>query len=137
MTCKGMNRKIVEKFPELQARYIDETSWQEGDETGSHVVFGGVFTPYFEQNLRGRNFEKLAVIFAFIEEILARKDVESENVIALSVISGNESDLVNAEILPLLGVQTKKLLLEMMTADMPSTVVKKKWVQALEESLGG
>ena len=135
MTRKELNRKIVERFPELKERYIAETSWQEGDETGSHVVFGGVFTPYFEQNLKERNFEKLAVIFAFIEEILARKDVESENVIALSVISGNESELMNAEILPLLGEQIKKLLLEMMTADMPSVAVQKNWVNALEERL--
>ena len=107
MTRKELNRKIVERFPELEERYIDETSWQEGDETGSHAVFGGVFTPYLEQNLRGRNFEKLAAIFVFIEEILVMRDVESENVIALSVINGNESELVSAEILPLIGEQTK------------------------------
>ena len=119
MTCKELNLKIIEYFPGLQEAYHDETLWQEGDETGSHVVYGTVFTPYFEQKLNMRNIESLTYIFKFIEDILSTGDVSAENVIALSVIAGNEDKLSDNEMLKLLGPQTKKLLNEMMDADIP------------------
>jgi len=119
MTRTELNQKIIEYFPELQDAYINEVSWQEGDETGSHVVYGTVFTPYFEQNLNARKMETLVHMFRFIEDILSMEDKSAENVIALSVIAGNESKLQDSELLQMLGVQTKKLLTEMVTADIP------------------
>ena len=39
MTNKELNQFLVKTFPELKQAYDEEVSWQEGDDTGSHVVF--------------------------------------------------------------------------------------------------
>jgi len=46
MTNKELNLQLIKHLPEIEERYIDEISWQEQDETGSHVVFGDVLVPY-------------------------------------------------------------------------------------------
>ena len=35
MTSKELNLKLIEFFPEIKYVYFEETSWQDGDETGS------------------------------------------------------------------------------------------------------
>ncbi len=42
MTSKCLNQKLLAAFPELERPYRDQTEWQEGDDTGSHVVYGDV-----------------------------------------------------------------------------------------------
>ena len=46
MNSIELNKLLIEKFPNLIDDYCDEVGWQEGDETGSHIVYGDVFTPY-------------------------------------------------------------------------------------------
>jgi hypothetical protein len=38
MTPRELNLKLLAAFPELERAYREETSWQEGDDTGSHVI---------------------------------------------------------------------------------------------------
>lgn len=45
MTSKELNLKLIEFFPEIKDVYFEETSWQDGDETGSHVVYAEIFVP--------------------------------------------------------------------------------------------
>ncbi len=37
----------MDEFPELVSVYQDEISWQEGEATGYHIIYGDVSTPYF------------------------------------------------------------------------------------------
>ena len=65
-----LNLKLINEFPELKRRYLEETEWQEGDETGSHVVYGDVFTPFIEECINNREINKLIKICNFIEDLL-------------------------------------------------------------------
>lgn len=86
MKEKEFNLKLIEKFPELKPKYEDEVNWQEGDNTGSHVVYGDVFVPFIIENLNKKDNEKLIEIFNFIEELLNMNDDYVEDVISVSVI---------------------------------------------------
>ena len=48
MTSKELNLKLIESFPEIKDVYFEETSWQDGDETGSHVVYADIFVPFYK-----------------------------------------------------------------------------------------
>ena len=55
MTNKKLNQFLIVSFPELKHAYNKEVIWQEGDDTGTHVVFGDVFTPYLEKLIETKN----------------------------------------------------------------------------------
>lgn len=57
MDAKQLNRRLVNRFPELEEKYHDEVDWQEGDGTGSHVVYGDVFAPYIEKIIIEKNMK--------------------------------------------------------------------------------
>jgi len=86
MTNKELNQFLVKTFPELKQAYDEEVSWQEGDDTGSHVVFGDVFTPYLEQLVVEKNEDKLKKLFNFIEDVLVMNCKYCDEVIAFSVL---------------------------------------------------
>lgn len=86
MKEKELNLKLIEKFPELKLKYEDEVNWQEGDDTGSHVIYGDVFVPFIKEMLNKKNNEKLNEIFDFIEALLNMNDDYIEDVLSVSVI---------------------------------------------------
>ena len=86
MNSAQLNQLLINRFPELKQRYYDEVIWQEGDETGSHVVFGDIFTPYIEENLVKNKVAALEKIFKFIEEVLLLHEEYSDEVILFSVL---------------------------------------------------
>lgn len=51
MTSKELNLKLIEALPEIKDVYNEEISWQEGDETGSHVVYADVFVPLIKEQI--------------------------------------------------------------------------------------
>ena len=86
MTNKELNQFLVASFPELKHAYDEEVRWQEGDDTGSHVVFGDVFTPHLEKLIVAKNEDKLKIVFNFIEEILTINSKYCDEIIAFSVL---------------------------------------------------
>lgn len=84
MTCKELNLKLIELLPEIKKMYEDETSWQEGDDTGSHIVFADVFYPYIICNLNDKKITKQN--FDIIEKILELHDEYADEVIILSIL---------------------------------------------------
>lgn len=84
MVSKELNLKLIELLPEIEKLYKDEISWQEGDETGSHIVFSDVLFPYILDNLD--NVEITKKNFDVIEKILEVHDEYAEEVISLSVL---------------------------------------------------
>lgn len=83
MTCKELNLKLIELLPEIKKMYEDETSWQEGDNTGSHTVFADIFFPYIRYNLNDKKITEKN--FNVIEKILELHDDYADEVIILSV----------------------------------------------------
>ena len=84
MTCKELNLKLIELLPEIKKMYEDETSWQEGDNTGSHTVFSDVFFPYICYNLNDKKITRKN--FDVIEKILQLHDDYADEVIILSIL---------------------------------------------------
>ena len=84
MISKELNLKLIEFLPEIKELYEEEVSWQEGDETGSHIVFSDVFVPYILKNFDNAEIAKKN--FKVIEDILNLHDEYADEVIALSVL---------------------------------------------------
>ena len=84
MLSKELNLKLIELLPEIRKAYDEEVSWQEGDETGSHTVFGDVFYPYICENANNEDVTKRN--FLVIEKILALHDEYADEVITFSVL---------------------------------------------------
>ena len=86
MTSRELNLKLIEHFPEIKDSFYDETSWQDGDETGSHVVYEDVFVPFIKKEIFQKKERELSTIFNYIEGLLCLDDEYVNEVIALSVI---------------------------------------------------
>ena len=86
MEAKELNRLLIDRFPELEKKYHDEVDWQEGNETGSHVVYGDVLAPYLEAAVAQNKQEVLKKMFVFVEDILCQNEDYSDEVIMFSVL---------------------------------------------------
>lgn len=114
MTSKELNLKLVRAIPGIAPSYQQEVEWQEGDETGSHVVYEDVLAPYIPQAAGAGDRDGLDEIFGFIEQLLETGDGYAEEVVALSVLEalGQEEKIRNA-CLPFMKTKTKKLFSEL------------------------
>lgn len=110
MTSKEFNLRLIEALPEIKDRYDEEVEWQEGDDTGSHVVFGDVLTPYLLENIKAKNINIVKMVFDFLEEMLKTNDVYASEVITCSVLESivtEDIDMVFVECL--LGDTAKEI----------------------------
>lgn len=73
MTSKELNKLLIETFPELNDSYVEEVQWQEGDDTGSHTVYGDIFTPYVIICIENNKQEEIRKIFSYVEFLLSKK----------------------------------------------------------------
>ena len=85
MKCKELNTKLLEAFPELKQSFEDETSWQEGLETGSTVVYEDVFVPFIEEAITKNDTNTIERIFAFIEELAQIDDEYTKQLLKICV----------------------------------------------------
>ncbi|MCR4808183.1 MAG: hypothetical protein K5857_10995 [Lachnospiraceae bacterium] len=88
MVKRDMNLLLIKAFPELKKQIEEETDWQEGLETGSHVVYGDVFSPYIKKMKDEQNLAELERIFDFIESLCNSGDSYCEEVVVQSVLEG-------------------------------------------------
>ena len=86
MNSAELNRMFIEKFPNLQGKYIAEVSWQEGDDTGSHTVYGDVLVPYLIDCILKDNEHDFQNIFNFLEQLLSLEDNYVDEVVYFSVL---------------------------------------------------
>ena len=86
MTSRELNRMLIQWIPEVAATYEKEVEWQEGDETGAHIIFGDVLVPHIIELVEEQESESLKKIFEFIEHLLSLGDEYAEEVVMLSVI---------------------------------------------------
>ncbi len=112
MTSKKLNNLLIKEFPNLINKYNEEVEWQEGDDTGSHIVYGDVFTPYMVRCIEDNKKDELNKIFNYIELILEKEDKYIDEVIAFSVLEG-VVDLIKEDIFSMLGIKTQEILAEL------------------------
>lgn len=96
MTSGELNLKLLEYLPEIESLYNEEVSWQEGNDTGSHIVFEDVLVPYIKKCIQEKDSIKLRKCFSVIERIFSFGDEYAEEVIELSVLESilfSEADL--------------------------------------------
>ena len=86
MTSRELNYMLIQRVPAIAELYKKEVEWQEGDETGSHIVFGDVLVPYIIKLVKDQDNESLEKIFDFIEHLLSLDDEYAQEVVVLSVI---------------------------------------------------
>ncbi len=109
MTSKELNQLLVTHFPELKKDYESEIAWQDGDDTGSHIVYGDILYPYMVYLISTKNNMELKKVFNFIETVLSCDDSYASEVISLSLLEGFDHILFETpEIFELLGSNTKK-----------------------------
>ena len=96
MKSSDLNLKLLEYLPEIENLYNEEVSWQDGNDTGSHIVFEDVLVPYIKKCAQENNASQLRKCFAVIERIFSFDDEYAEEVIELSVLESilfSEADL--------------------------------------------
>lgn len=114
MTNKELNLKLINDFPDLYEVYKSETEWQEGDNTGSHTVYGDVLAPYFRDCVSKKNYSEVKKILDFLEEILLCHDKYADEAVVFSVLEGMEETLINDRNLAcLVGKTTKSMLIQL------------------------
>ena len=96
MVPKELNTLLLNKFPELKEKFEEETSYQDGIETGSFIVFEDVFMPFLESNVELHNEEMVERIYSFIEELCDIKDEYVENILFVAILE-NLAGYVNSE----------------------------------------
>jgi len=85
MTCKELNEKLLQTFPELNEAFEEETSWQEGLETGSTVVYEDVFMPFVEEAIEKNDNATISRIFDFIEELAQAEDEYTKQLLMICI----------------------------------------------------
>lgn len=86
MSPKELNTKLLEKFPELNDAFNEQTSWQEGISTGSIVVFEDVFMPFIINAVENNYTDLIKRIFEFVEELVKSNDDYAKNVAEVAII---------------------------------------------------
>lgn len=91
MNPKELNELLLVRFPNLKDAFDEETSWQDGIETGSTIVFEDVFMPYIVFCFENKMSEELNKCFDFVEECVLSKDDYQKTVIEISIIQNIHS----------------------------------------------
>lgn len=114
MTSRELNLNLVKCFPEIKDVYLQETSWQDSDETGSHVVYADVFVPFIKEQIAENNKALLVRIFEYIEQLLTLSDEYTNEVVALSVLESLlfDEDVDNAYFMQFVHQSTLQLITE-------------------------
>jgi len=111
MKSSQLNQVLLDSFPELKDNIEEEISWQDGMDTGSHLIFGDVFTPFILEFLKNENNDILGRIAFFLEKTLKIDDEYASEVIYLSVLESIEPYFdKNSNFYQMLGPLSKKAL---------------------------
>lgn len=86
MTSKELNEILLLTFPELKEKFDEETSWQDGIDTGCFITFEDVFMPYVKEVVRNYDLNKINKVFDFIEYLSLIKDDYIENIVYVAIL---------------------------------------------------
>lgn len=91
MNSKELNTLLLERIPEVKDAFQKETSWQEGINTGSIVVFEDVFMPYIIYCVENDLKEETNICFNFVEECVCSDDYYQKEVVEVAIIENIKS----------------------------------------------
>jgi len=91
MKPKELNTLLLEKFPQLETNFLNVTSWQDGIDTGSTVVYEDVFIPFIEDSIAINDRKTIDCIFDFIEELSMINDEYARYILEMSIFSTIDS----------------------------------------------
>ncbi len=86
MTSKDLNQNLLSNLPQLKTKFDEETSWQEGIDTGSFIVFEDVLMPYFKEIVTNKKKKEIDQVFEYIESLANTKDEYVENVVYVAIL---------------------------------------------------
>ena len=110
MTSKDLNLKLINMMP-----YLKLTLWQEGDDTGSHIVFSDVLFPYIIENIKSENNDILDKCFEIIEKIFDLCDEYADEVIIISILENLSYEKFDFDkVIPHMYDKTKKIFYEIL-----------------------
>lgn len=108
-----LNTILIECFPELKVKYLEELEYNDYEEASSHNLYESIFVPYIKNCIEDNVDVEIKKSFSFIESVLNTEDSYAEEVIIFSVIEPilseycqNKKELVN-KILTSSGPKTK------------------------------
>ena len=104
-----MNRILLDRFPELKNRFIEETSWQDGINTGSYVVYQDVLMPYIVECFSKNDTDAINRIIAFVEDLASSDDYEVRNLIGVTIIDNVRMYDIEDRFVSLMGPHSKIL----------------------------
>ena len=111
MKSSELNRLLVKSFPNLNDAYTEEVEWQEGDNTGSHIVYGDVFTPHLVNCISNDSEEEMSKALSYIEELLVLEDSYVDEVVAFSILESIAYLFEEKQsLIDLLGEKTKLVM---------------------------
>lgn len=96
MEAKDLNQLLLNSIPEITNKFNNETSWQEGIDTGCIVVFEDVFMPFLEAAVDVNDIFMIDKIYSFIEKMCNIDDEYVQNVLYVAILE-NIHDFVNPE----------------------------------------
>jgi hypothetical protein len=83
----NLNSQLLERLPQLRERYTAVQQLWHDEEPGPHVVYGDVLVPYLIETLTEAPEDPgLTTAFEFLEELLARGDNSTRDVVGGSVL---------------------------------------------------
>lgn len=91
MNSLELNTLLLKRIPLIKDAFERETSWQEGLETGSTVVFEDIFMPYIIYCVENNINDEISRCFNFVEECVCSRDDYQRNVIEISIIENIRS----------------------------------------------
>lgn len=89
MKSKELNQMLLDEYPELKNKFEEETSWQDGIDTGSTVVYEDVFVPFMLEHISSQNNDRIERDFKFIEKLAELSNDEYVKQVILLTIFDN------------------------------------------------
>ncbi len=86
MTSKELNESLLNNFPEIQDKFNEEASRQDGIETGSFIIFEDVFMPFVRNSVLNNDKDTIYRIFNYIEYLSHVKDEYVENIFYVAIL---------------------------------------------------
>lgn len=100
MTPFELNKELINKFPQLTKNFEEETSWQDGFDTGSITVFEDIFMPYVIYCIENDLSDEIKKIFGYIEECTTSSDSYKKTVVDVAIIENIHSYDIAEKIVP-------------------------------------
>jgi hypothetical protein len=83
-----LNELLLERFPELEQRFEEYTSWQDGMATGCFLTYEDLLLPLALQALDRGDKAFLQRLGSFVEELMTSGDGLAVNVATVGLIEG-------------------------------------------------